>query len=410
MYLHVVGIDYKNTPIELREKGAFSKSKIVELKEPFTHMGIKEFVIVSTCNRSEIYFLTKENHYESILNYYMSLLGTQDRSCFYAFSEEEVMEHLLRVTCGLESLVIGEDQILGQIKDSLDLAMENELSGKILNKLFRESVNFSKGVKTTYKMSENQTSVSTISIKFVEQELGTYKDKRVLIVGSGETGELVLKYLIDKELASLSIVNRTKSHCHRVTKNYKNVDVLDYEERYTYLQSFDAVFSATSSPHMIFKKDQVAKHLVHDVVFMDLAVPRDIDPEIKELNLASVYTVDDLQKVSADNIALRESLVVTIEKEIKDKVASLVQWIKNSQLDVTIGKIMGIQQIHVKDALEGIEKKVSLDKKDAAHVELVIKSMVKKLFKHPIDTLKALDSDEDIEMYQAVMTDLFKIE
>lgn len=409
MYLHVVGIDYKNTPIELREKGAFSKSKIIELKEPFILMGIKEFVVVSTCNRSEIYFLTKENHYESILNYYMSLLGTQDRSCFYAFSEEEVMEHLLRVTCGLESLVIGEDQILGQIKDSLDLAMEHQLSGKILNKLFRESVSFSKGVKTTYKMSENQTSVSTISIKFVEQELGTYKDKRVLIVGSGETGELVLKYLIDKELASLSIVNRTKSHCHRVTKNYENVDVLDYEERYTYLQSFDAVFSATSSPHMIFRKDQVSKHLVHDVVFMDLAVPRDIDPKIKDLDLASVYTVDDLQKVSADNIALRESLVVTIEKDIKDKVASLVQWIKNSQLDVTIGKIMGIQQTHVKDALEGIEKKVSLDEKDAAHVELVIKSMVKRLFKHPIDTLKALDSDEDIEMYQAVMTDLFKI-
>lgn len=409
MYLHVVGIDYKNTPIELREKGAFSKSKIIELKEPFALIGIKEFVVVSTCNRSEIYFLTKENHYEHILNYYMSLLGTEDRSCFYAFSEEKVMEHLLRVTCGLESLVIGEDQILGQIKESLNLAMEHQLSGKILNKLFRESVNFSKGVKTTHKISENQTSVSTISIKFVEQELGTYKDKRVLIVGSGETGELVLKYLIDKELASLSIVNRTKSHCHKVIKNYKNVDVLNYEERYTYLQSFDAVFSATSSPHVIFKKDEVDRHLVHDVVFMDLAVPRDIDPDIKDLDLASVYTVDDLQKVSADNIALRESLVVKIEEDIKEKVHSLVQWIKNSQLDVTIGKIMGIQQTYVKDALQGIEKKVALDKKDVAHIELVIKSMVKKLFKHPIDTLKALDSDEDIEMYQAVMTDLFKI-
>jgi len=409
MYLHVVGIDYKNTPIELREKGAFSKSKIIELREPFHAMGIKEFVVVSTCNRSEIYFLTVEDTYDSILNYYMTLLGTEDRSCFYAYSEELVMNHLLRVTCGLESLVIGEDQILGQIKESLSLAMEHQQSGKILNKLFRESVSFAKNIKTTYKMSENQTSVSTISIKFVEEQLETYKDKRVLIVGSGETGELVMKYLVDKELASLSIINRTKCHAHRVTKNYSNIEVLDYEERYKYLQSYDAIFSATASPHVIFTKDKVAEHLVHNVVFMDLAVPRDIDPVIDELDKASVYTVDDLQKISTQNIALRQSLVDDIEQEIKGKVQSLVMWIRNSQLDVTIKQLSRMQQTHVQEAVEAIGKKVALDDKSTEYMEIVIKSMVKKLFKSPIDTLKTLESDEDIEVYQDVLTDLFKL-
>lgn len=410
MYLHVVGIDYKNTPIELREKGAFSKSKITELKEPFQTIGIKEFVVVSTCNRSEIYFLTEEEHYESILNYYMSLLGTKDRSCFYAFSEEKVMEHLLRVTCGLESLVIGEDQILGQIKDSLALSMEHQLSGKMLNKIFRESISFAKEIKTEHKMSENQISVSTISIKFVEEELGTYKDKRVLIVGSGETGELVMKYLVDKELASLSVINRTKCHAHRVTKQYNNIEVLDYEERYKYLQSYDAIFSATASPHVIFTKDEVEKHLEHRVIFMDLAVPRDIDSEIDTLDKASVYTVDDLQKISAKNIALRESLVTVLEEKIEARVQELVLWVKNSQLDVTIGQLQKMQHNHVKEAISAIGKKVSLEDKEVDYMEVVIKSMVKKIFKNPIDTLKALEIDEDIDVYQSVLTDLFKLQ
>lgn len=409
MYLHVVGIDYKKTPIELREKGAFSKSKIIDLKEPFHIMGIKEFVVVSTCNRSEIYFLTKDDTYEKILNYYMSLLSTEDRSCFYAYSEDKVMEHLLRVTCGLESLVIGEDQILGQIKESLNLSMEHQLSGKILNKLFRESVSFSKEIKTTYKISENQTSVSTISIKFVEQELGTYKNKRVLIVGSGETGELVMKYLVDKELQSLSVINRTKCHAHRVTKKYKTIEVLDYEERYKYLQKYDAIFSATASPHVIFTKDKVADHLEHKVVFMDLAVPRDVDPLIDNLDKASVYTVDDLQKVSTQNIALRESLVDEIVNDIDKKVQSLVIWVKNSQLDVTIGHMKKLQQAHIDESLESIKKKLSLENNDADYIEIVMKAMVKKLFKNPIDTLKSLESEEDIEVYQTVLTDLFKL-
>ncbi len=409
MYLHVVGIDYKKTPIELREKGAFSKSKVVELKEQFRMMGIKEFVVVSTCNRSEIYFLTSEDTYEHILNYYMSLLSTDDRSCFYAYSEDKVMEHLLRVTCGLESLVIGEDQILGQIKDSLSLSMEHQLSGKILNKLFRESISFSKEIKTTYKISENQTSVSTISIKFVEQELGTYKDKRVLIVGSGETGELVMKYLVDKELKSLSVINRTKCHAHRVTKKYQNIEVLDYDERYRYLQNYDAIFSATSSPHIIFTKEKVAENLKHKVVFMDLAVPRDIDSSIDTLENASVYTVDDLQKISTQNIALRESLVGEIVEAIDKKVKSLVIWVKNSQLDVTIGRLTRFQHNHIEETMAAIHKKISLNTSDAEYIEVAMRAMVKKLFKNSIDTMKSLESEEDIAMYQTVLTDSFNL-
>jgi glutamyl-tRNA reductase len=409
MYLHVVGIDYKNTPIELREKGAFSKSKIVGMKSSFQLMGINEYVVVSTCNRSEIYFLSTDDTYEPILEYYMTLLSTKDRSWFYAYSEEKVMKHLMRVTCGLESLVIGEDQILGQIKNSLDQAMDHQLSGKILNKLFRESISFSKKVKTTHKISENQTSVSTISIKFVEQALGSYKDKRVLVVGSGETGELVMKYLVDKDLASLSVINRTKCHAHRVTKQFNKIEVLDYEERYAYLQSYDAIFCATASPHMIFSKEEVANHLVHPVVFMDLAVPRDVDPAIAELEKASVYTVDDLRKISADNIALRQSLVNIIEEEIDQKVQNLVVWIKNSQLDVTIGQLSKLQRNHVDEALNAFDKKVKLEEKERAYLEIVMKSMTKKMFKNSVDTLKSLESEEDIDMYQTVMTDLFDL-
>lgn len=410
MYFHVVGIDYKNTPIALRERGAFSRSKIVGLKQLFSAMNILEFVVVSTCNRSEIYFMTKEASYEAVLNYYMSLLGVREHDYFYAYSEENAMEHLLRVTCGLESLVIGEDQILGQVKDALSLAMEHQFSGKILNKLFRESITFAKKTKTVHRISENQTSVGSISIKFVEERLGSYKGKRVLIVGSGETGELVMKYLVNQGLESLSIINRTKCHAHRIIKNFEEVQVLDYDERYKYLQEYDAIFSATASPHMIFTKSEVEKHLIHDVVFMDLAVPRDIDSAINELKKASVYTVDDLRSISNENIAFRTSLLEDIESEIKEKVKTLTVWIKNSQLDVTIAQLKKMQEAHVKEAIESIEKKVTLDDASRVHMDVVIKAMVKKLFKHPVDALKALEEDDDIEMYQDVLTDLFKLE
>lgn len=184
---------------------------------------------------------------------------------------------------------------------------------------------------------------------------------------------------------------------------------MDYEERYKYLQKYDAIFSATASPHIIFTKDKVADHLEHKVIFMDLAVPRDVDSEIDTLEKASVYTVDDLQKVSTQNIALRESLVDQIVEEIDKKVQSLVIWVKNSQLDVTIGHLRGMQEAHVNESLEAIHKKLELENKDAEYIEVVMKAMVKKLFKNSIDTLKALESDEDIEMYQTVLSDLFKL-
>ena len=410
MYFHVVGIDYKNTPIELRERGAFSKSKIVALEKLFSTMSILEYVVVSTCNRSEIYFMAKENSYEPILNYYMSLLGVSDHKYFYTHSEENAMEHLLRVTCGLESLVVGEDQILGQVKDALSWAMEHQFSGKILNKLFRESITFAKKTKTEYRISENQTSVGSISIKHVENQLGTYKNKKVLIVGSGDTGELVMKYLSDKDLASLSVINRTKCHAHRMTKHFKHIEVLEYDERYTYLQDYDAIFSATSSPHMIFTKNKVEDHLVNEVVFMDLAVPRDVDSAINDLEKASVYTVDDLQKISSESMAMRSNLVEDIEKEIQNKVKELAIWVKNSQLDVTIAQLKKLQEDNLIEAIESIEKKVLLDDASRIYMEVVIKAMIKKLFKHPVDRLKSLESDEDIEVYQDVLNDLFKLE
>ncbi|MBN2899273.1 MAG: glutamyl-tRNA reductase [Clostridia bacterium] len=410
MFLHVVGIDYKNTPIVLREKGAFSKSRILELKKEFTTLGILEYVVVSTCNRSEIYFMVEENSYEAILNYYMTLLGVTDGRYFYAYSEDRAMEHLLRVTCGLESLVVGEDQILGQIKDSLAYAMEYNLSGKILNKIFRESINFAKRTKSEHRISENQTSVGSISIKFVEEQLGTYSGKRILIVGSGDTSELVMKYLVEKDLKSLSVINRTKCHAHRMTKKYETIEVLEYDERYAYLQDYDAIFTATSSPHVIFTKEAVEMHLAHKVIFMDLAVPRDVDARIGELEKASVYTVDDLKRISLESMSIRQSLVAEIEMEIREKVSQLLIWVKNSQLDTTIGQLKKLQQSHVEEAVISISKKLLLDASEADYMTMVFNSSIKKLFKNTIDTLKTLEHEDDIEMYQDVLTDLFQLE
>ncbi|MBC7959003.1 MAG: glutamyl-tRNA reductase, partial [Vallitaleaceae bacterium] len=213
MYIGVVGISHKQAPVKTRNAVAFTQSKKIEAMN-FLLEGscVEEVVILSTCNRSEIYFATNNLSYSmvQVKTFYLNYFGVpQLDSHVFTKSNEEAIQYLLTVTSGLDSIVLGEDQILGQVKEDHDLARQMGCSKKMLNKIFRDAITFAKKMKTTYKISENPLSISSVAIKLLEDVCPEFTEAKVLLIGAGTVGMLCLKYLQDAGLTRLFMCNRT---------------------------------------------------------------------------------------------------------------------------------------------------------------------------------------------------------
>lgn len=306
MQLLAVSVSHENTPLHIREKVSFTKRKQVEILKHIKLNIADEVVILSTCNRCEFY-LAGNNLRENFLSYLVSLTGKKITDYVTVYENEVCCEHLMLTASGLKSMILGEDQILGQVKDAHEFAKEHFCCGKYLNTLFRIAVTGAKKVKTDTLLSKTPVSAATISIKLCQKILGTLDNKNILIIGaSGKTGSIVLKDLLS--LGNVNIYATSRTH-GGVTDKIGGAVTVDYEKRYENLDIYDAVISATASPHLTLEKKKTAAALkTHKTrAFIDLAVPRDI--EVAE-NEYSVYkNIDDLLEIAENNnrIKLRET-------------------------------------------------------------------------------------------------------
>jgi glutamyl-tRNA reductase len=213
MNLFVLGVNYEVASAEIREKFFFSDDKILDEKELIKSCGVEEFIFLQTCNRNEIYLLMRdEKSIEDIKKYYLKNLSDREKSCVFIKRDFDFIEHIYMVSCGLNSAILGEGEILGQVKNALEFSIENGTSGKILNKIFREAITFSKRIRNEYKISENQTSVGAIASNFALEKLKESVRKNILIVGSGEVAKLIIKYLKDIDDIGVYITNRTREN------------------------------------------------------------------------------------------------------------------------------------------------------------------------------------------------------
>lgn len=413
MNIGVVGVNHNLAPINVREAVSFTDTKKIEAINILLDSEIDEIVILSTCNRSEIY-ISGENiqqKVDEVANFYKDYFGVKDiEQYLFKKTNLEAIQHLFDVTAGLDSLVVGEDQILGQVKDAHEFCMKLGATKKVFNKLFRDAVTTSKEIKTITKISQQPLSISYISVKLLKEKMGTLEGKNALIVGLGKMNLLTLNHLEEENVKNIYIANRNIEKTKEIENKFDNIIPIEYSDRHKIIQekSIDIVISATSSPHLVIKYDDMPK-LDKKIYIMDIALPRDIDTKLKELNYVELYDIDDLKEIHDKNDIKRNELAQKAQEIIKIKIDEFTEWLDLTFIDPTI-QSLNSKCIEIKeDTLEYIFRKIDLNQREQKIIDKMLGSALKRVIREPIINLKQVKNKGQREEYIKVIEDLFEI-
>lgn len=413
MNIGVVGVNHNLAPINVREAVSFTDTKKIEAINILLDRDIDEIVILSTCNRSEIY-ISGENiqqKVDEVANFYKDYFGVKDiEQYLFKKINLEAIQHLFDVTAGLDSLVVGEDQILGQVKDAHEFCMKLGATKKVFNKLFRDAVTTSKEIKTITKISQQPLSISYIGVKLLKEKMGTLEGKNALIVGLGKMNLLTLNHLEEENVKNIYIANRNIEKTKEIENKFDNIIPIEYSDRHKIIQekSIDIVISATSSPHLVIKYDDMPK-LDKKIYIMDIALPRDIDTKLKELNYVELYDIDDLKEIHDKNDIKRNELAQKAQEIIKIKIDEFTEWLDLTFIDPTI-QSLNSKCIEIKeDTLEYIFRKIDLNQREQKIIDKMLGSALKRVIREPIINLKQVKNKGQREEYIKVIEDLFEI-
>lgn len=413
MNIGVVGVNHNLAPINVREAVSFTDTKKIEAINILLDSEIDEIVILSTCNRSEIY-ISGENIQQKVnevANFYKDYFGVKDiEQYLFKKTNLEAIQHLFDVTAGLDSLVVGEDQILGQVKDAHEFCMKLGATKKVFNKLFRDAVTTSKEIKTITKISQQPLSISYIGVKLLKEKMGTLEGKNALIVGLGKMNLLTLNHLEEENVKNIYIANRNIEKTKEIENKFDNIIPIEYSDRHKIIQekSIDIVISATSSPHLVIKYDDMPK-LDKKIYIMDIALPRDIDTKLKELNYVELYDIDDLKEIHDKNDIKRNELAQKAQEIIKIKIDEFTEWLDLTFIDPTI-QSLNSKCIEIKeDTLEYIFRKIDLNQREQKIIDKMLGSALKRVIREPIINLKQVKNKGQREEYIKVIEDLFEI-
>lgn len=335
MNLVVIGINHKTAPVEMREKFSFSSKQIFEVNRLLKEQGIlSENVVLSTCNRMEIYAVAAGadddlGSVKDFLGWYHNLRLTDYKSMFYIYRDKEAIEHLFRVASGLDSMVIGEMEILGQVKKAYQDARESRSTGKVLNRLFEKAFNTAKKIRTDTFVGHGAVSVSSAAIRLARKILGELNDKVALIIGAGAIGEQLVLYLKKNGIKRILVANRTLEKARFLTEKFSATAVAfeDFREK---LADVDIVITSTGAPHCIIHQADIIglmpRRRQKPLFIIDLAVPRDVEAEVNTIDNVYLYNIDDLQKIIEQNISLRKNELDSCNQIIDNSSKALMSW------------------------------------------------------------------------------------
>jgi len=375
--MYCISISYKTTPVNVRELFAFSKHEQIEFgKQIMVNEDITGHVIVSTCNRSDIYFSgTKDaiTIMEKVICQYKNISLVQNLKYFHVFCGEGAVRHLFRVTSGLDSMVIGEDEILRQVKEAYQLALENRFTNQELNIVFQSAISSSKLVKTDTNISNIPISIGTLTANCVTDFLKQHNGCNVLIVGiTGQMGNIVAKNLSYKGDFNIIGISRKHNAANDLFVNYKNIEVLAYKDRYRVLKQSDVIVSMTTSPHYTFTFNEVSEVLKDNIknkLFIDLAVPGDIDKEIATIEQCEILDIDYFEKASVDNNSTKLKELDKVELILDRRIDETLKAIYVQEYQLTIASVVNKIQAkgfnhlfyHLKDSLNSEQLKAVLE-------------------------------------------------
>ncbi|MFR0019485.1 MAG: glutamyl-tRNA reductase [Paraclostridium sp.] len=407
----VVGVNHNNTPINIRENVSFTDTQKIEGINFLLDNGIEEAIILSTCNRSEVYIYSNNisDKVEVVKNFYQDYFDVESIEEFlFNKTGEEAIKHVFNVSAGLDSLVLGEDQILGQVKDAHDFARQLGSSKKVFNKLFREAITVSKDIKTTTKISHQPLSISYIGIKCLKEKMGSLENKNALVIGLGKMSKLAMKHLEEEQLNNIYVTNRSYEKLKNIQDEYKNLIPIKYEDRYEVMDKVDIVISATASPHTVLKKDEMPK-TSNKLIMMDIALPRDIDKNLNEFENIEVYDIDDLKKISEANDKKRRELACIGELIIDEKIEEFNEWLDTIKIDPTIQSLNDKCSDIREDTLDYIYRKLDLNCREKKIIDKMLTSALKRLVREPIINLKQIKDSGKQEEYIKIVEELFDL-
>ena len=377
--IQLLGIK-KNTEVEIREKLSLSQKK----REVYSKELLKYFdevVILSTCNRTEIYFngsLKGEEGLKKIfevLNWDINLR----EYCFY-LNEKETVRHLMEVVCGFHSKILGEDQILGQIKDAYHLADELGSVKHELQRLFQEAITCGKKFRTEGKLYEIPVSSASIAIS----EAIKNDSKRIMVIGYGEVGKLVVKYALSNDIKELNIVVRKVESVKDIED--KRVNIMNYEDGRNIINDMDCVVSCTSAPHLIIEKKHI-KENGNKIIIFDLALPRDVDEKVKEYTRVNLYDIDDISSIDDDNKKLRKERMLKFKDIINSYIEEYFNWKDIRNIAPVIQDMKKNSSKVIKERQTTLKNKCN-DKKDIEIAQKLIKSTSDYYVNRAIEVLK----------------------
>ncbi|MGN0343209.1 MAG: glutamyl-tRNA reductase [Roseburia sp.] len=408
MEFGILGINYNKAKLDIRDQVAFTDSMKIEFMQAAADFSVEQCMILSTCNRSEVYFFYEEEwQYERMKELYRQTFpGVTMTDYLMSDNGKAAIAYLYRVAAGLESLVLGEDQILGQLGDALDFARTMGHSKKELNKVVRDAITCAKRIKTELKISEKPLSVSYVGIRELKKRVGIC-GKNVLLIGSGKAAVLALKYLCEYQAAKITVCSRNYSHAKAIKEEFPKVKVISYEQRYEVLADCEIVISATASPHLVLRKEEAGQILPE--AFLDLATPRDIDPAFAQVPGITFLNLDTLLDIVEKNQMERQRLVEESRHMIRDAVEETMEWLKISRMDETIESLQQRCSEIVEDSCGYLNRKMELSPREQKLLKKVLNASLQRLLHEPIQELKQLESTEEQDTYKELMERLFQL-
>jgi glutamyl-tRNA reductase len=414
MALLSLGINHLTAPVDIREKVAFGPEQVSHaLHELQDIPAINESVIVSTCNRTEIYCDTSSDCSEVITHWLSTHHGLNDQGLepyIYQHSDQEVARHLFRVASGLDSMVLGEPQILGQLKDSYDQARGDNSVNSILDRLFQHSFSVAKRVRTDTEIGSNPVSVAFAAVSLSKQIFGKLDELHALLIGAGETIELVSRHLKSQQVGSMTIANRSVERA-RLLAEQIGAEAVGINTVPEQLVGADIVISSTASQLPILGKgatESALKQRKHRPIFMvDLAVPRDIESEVGTLQDIYLYTVDDLKVVVDENLRGRELAAEAALEIINLEVVLFEQWLKTHQSADHIRQLRDGAELVKKQAVEKALAQLKQASDPEQALERLANEITNKLMHKPtLEMRKALqdDDEERVRLLKSLLT------
>jgi glutamyl-tRNA reductase len=413
--IFVFGLNHNTAPVEVREKLYVPEDIIPDLSRELKEVGIGENVVLSTCNRTEFYF-SCENLDESLKTFYKILTKhfvMQEKwlkDYTYILTNEDTYRHLFLVASGLDSMVVGEPQILGQVKDAYRLATDCNTTGFFIDKVFHRTFNVAKRIRTETRIGYNPVSISAMAIELAKKIFGELKDKKILVIGVGEMCEIALKYFKKEGVTDVYITNRTFLNAQKLADEIAGVPY-PFTDLQELLIKVDMVLSSTGSEKPIIDRELVniamKKRKQKPLFFIDIAVPRDIEPSVNDIENVYLYDIDDLKELSqshlSDRLAEREKAQSIVDEEVE----KFTIWLKQLDMNPLISNIYEkVEEIRTKEFKKILQKLQNVDDETTKNIELLTKSIVNKLIHPHVAIIKQNGSPVVLE----IMKKLFRLE